>query len=461
MTGPGLATVNNGNPTFPAGSVVDSGNGPVTTPTPTPVNQNGGSTNPTPAQSGYGNPTGGGNYGPTVAAPYGYSTINGVVTPNSAPGASTTEPTAGSVYGTSGNPDLDSAEAQAEAYAKEAADAADPTDPATQAQIRAQTLASFQAQIDATNQMYANELAAAKVAGQGRIGSATATEARGGLLGSDFGQSQTSTVVSGNQSIYDGITAQQNAAIQAILTQSNNAATQAIKDATTAKQNGLDSYVKYLQDASTRNQTNATAAAQAALQAGVDPTTLTPDQLNTYLTNYGISQSDFTKAYTAAKPAYDAAKAAAAKAAQTTLASGAEVIGADGKVVATNPKPDVAPTLPQSVQEFNYAVQNSGYKGSYTDFLKLQANLKTPADTAAATAAAKQAAEQQTIDGLNTSIQNLIKTTGGPNGTGRKDAYLSPTEYSAYERSWVAAGYSPADFEASFGNYKSPNKPTG
>jgi len=49
-----------------------------------PIGGTGGTT-PTPAQSGYGNPTGGGNYGPTVSNPYGWSTVNGVITPNSAP----------------------------------------------------------------------------------------------------------------------------------------------------------------------------------------------------------------------------------------------------------------------------------------------------------------------------------------------------------------------------------------
>lgn len=321
--------------------------------------------------------------GPTVSAPYGVdpsgkpyassqaaTTNNGLIT---TPG--TTEPTAGQVYGRTGNPELDAALAAQRTAAAKAAGAPDPTDPTVQASIRAQTLASFQAEIDATNALYAEKLSQAKITGAGRLGSATAVQARSGEIGSDFGNAQTDTVNNGNNDIYNGITAEQNAAIQAILTKSKDAGTAAIAAATTARQSGLDNYVKYLQDASTRNQTNATAAANAILQAGLDPTLLTPDQLNTYVTNYGISKDDLTKAYTAAKPAYDAAKAKAAKDAQTTVAPGATVIGPDGKPIFTGPE---KPTSPTSVQEFEYAVKNSGYKGSYTQWLNEDANRKNP-----------------------------------------------------------------------------------
>lgn len=349
-----------------------------------PVAQNG--ISPTAAQSAVNSnphPNGvAGATGATVAAPYGVdpsgkayasadaaTSNNGLIT---TPGG-TTEPTAGQVYGGTGNPELDAALAAQKAAAAKAAGAPDPTDPAVQASIRANTLASFQAEIDATNAMYAEKLSQAKIAGAGRIGSGTAVQARSGELGSDFGNAQTDNINSGNQDIYNGITAEQNAAIQAILTKSQDAGTAAIAAATTARQSGLDNYVKYLQDASTRTQTNATAAANAILQAGLDPTLLTPDQLNTYVTNYGISKDDLTKAYTAAKPGYDAAKAKAAKDAQTTVAAGATVLGADGKPIYTAPDKTTAPT---SVQEFEYAVKNSGYKGSYTQWLNEDANRK-------------------------------------------------------------------------------------
>ncbi len=60
-----------------------------------------------PGQPGYvpsnvGNPTGGGNYGPTAANPYGWSTVNGTVVANSAPAAPTTSITTPPTSGSSG-----------------------------------------------------------------------------------------------------------------------------------------------------------------------------------------------------------------------------------------------------------------------------------------------------------------------------------------------------------------------
>lgn len=43
-----------------------------------------------------------------------------------------------------------------------------------------------QAQIDATNAMYRDQLNQARIRGQNRLGSGTAIQSRGGLLGSDF-----------------------------------------------------------------------------------------------------------------------------------------------------------------------------------------------------------------------------------------------------------------------------------
>lgn len=340
---------------------------------------------------------------PVSGVPYGSPTSNN---PAPAAPAAAVEQPAGQVYGKTGNPDLDAALAQQAAAAKAAAGQPDPNDLAVQASIRSQTLASFQAEIDATNAMYADKLATAKVAGQGRLGSATAEEARGGLLGSDFGTAQTETVNQGNQSIYSSIQDEQNSAIQAILTKSRDAGTKAIADKTAARSAGLDSYVKYLQDSQTRTQTNATAAAKAILQAHLDPTTLTPDQLNTYITNYGISKDDLSKAYAAEKPGFDAAAAAAKKAGETTVAQGAEVIGSDGKVIATNPKET---TLPASAQEYEYAVKTAGYKGTYTQWLNEDANRKNPAPSTAG--------EQTVINDFGKSLVDKASAAALKDGT--------------------------------------------
>lgn len=432
--GANYSTPSNATPPAPAPAVNQAAPGTVTPPVTTPA-----------APAGSADPTSA-NYNPAlnynIPAPPGSPTY---VAP------ATTEPTAGQVYGETGDPALDAALQSQEDAAKSAADAPDPNDPAVQAQIRATTLQGFQQEIDDTNASYSRELSSAVAAGQAKIGTNIAGEARSGEMGSTFGAAADNNVVTSNLNDENTITDNQRTAVDAIMDKSNTAADAAITAAKTAKSAGVDAYVTYLQGAQTRNATNATAAATAVVQAGLDPSTMTPAQMAQYLKNYGISQADFDKAYGPAK----AAAAAAAASAEKTVAPGDVVLGADGKPVYTAPAKPAAD--PSSVQEFEYAVKNSGYTGSYTDFLKYQANLKPTAPTAADNAAAAKAQLATDTATIENSIKNKIATSGGANGGARTDQYLSPSEWSTYKQAWVSGGQSAADFDAEFGGYKNPD----
>lgn len=305
---------------------------------------------------------------PTTPPANGNFTTPSGATVNGATGALVTQPpTSNNSNGTSGNaPTVGSIYSDAnDPYSASAIDAAEKADSdfatnglsdTDQAAIRSQTLASFQAEIDAQNQIYADKLAQAKVAGANRLGTTTASEARGGELGSTFGEAQTDTTNAGNQSVYSGIQDEQNAAISAIQNQANTAATQAIANKTSAKQAGLDSYVKYLSDASTRASTNATTAANLLVTKGIDPSTLSSDQLNSILNGYGITSDALTNAYSTAKKTADAAatkasqdaqaaadqdaiaKATVTKDGETTLAPGQTLVDSNGQVLTSIPK---------------------------------------------------------------------------------------------------------------------------
>jgi len=88
-------------------------------------------------------------------------------------------------------------------------------DAARRAAIRNQTRL-YQAEIDATNQVYDQLLNEARIEGRGRIGSQRAIAARGGLLGSDFAGAQKQRVQDFNTDINRGIQAERVAAIGAI-----------------------------------------------------------------------------------------------------------------------------------------------------------------------------------------------------------------------------------------------------
>ncbi len=214
------------------------------------------------------------------------------------------------------------------------------TQPVDDDAIRANTLKEFQAEIDATNELYAHKLADAQLAGRGRIGSNVAVQARHGLLGSDFGTAETNTINKGNTDEEAGINAEKGAAINAILTQSRTQAQTDIAAKNAALAAGLDARVKYYQDADTRKSTNATNAATYIYQQGLKPDDLTPDQLKQTATNYGISADDITRAYVNVKTTGDAAKAIAEKKSFTSVPQGGTIVDETGKVIASGqPKP--------------------------------------------------------------------------------------------------------------------------
>lgn len=198
-------------------------------------------------------------------------------------------------------------------------------------QIRADTLKSFQAEIDAQNSIFADKLARAKVTGANRLGSGTAVQARRGELGSDFGNAATDNINSGNEEIYSGIDNEKQAAISKILTQARTDADKQIADKTAAKTAGLNDYVKYLQEGATRKTTNATTAAQLLLNNKTKVEDLKPEDLTALTTSYGISKNDLLSGY---KTAQDA-QAKENKANQTILSPGQSIVDGNGKVIAT------------------------------------------------------------------------------------------------------------------------------
>lgn len=170
-------------------------------------------------------------------------------------------------------------------------------DQSSQDSIRADTLRSFQTEINAQNDLYATKLQNAQIQGANRLGSNTAINARRGLAGSDFGNATTNTINTGNNQVYDGIAAEKAASISAILNKSDGAAKQAIAEKTASKQAGLDAYLKYLTAGADRTDKNAQVAAGQVVSGGHALSDLTPDQINQLTSNYGITSDQLKAAY--------------------------------------------------------------------------------------------------------------------------------------------------------------------
>jgi hypothetical protein len=238
-----------------------------------------------------------------------------------APGASATvgvpapapQPTAGDVYGNLGLGTYDQTPDNviAAGLARSAAAASATPD---ENQIYQGKLAQYQAEIDATNKIYAEKLAANKLQDTSNIGSATATEARSGLLGSDFGTAQTQKVTDANNTSDNLITQEQSSKIAAILGLARTDAASEIAAKRDAQTKGTADYLSYLGAKTTRSSDNANKVASALLANKVDTTQVDPAHLADIAKNYGIAPSDIVAAYKTQKQSQDATAQAASDA---------------------------------------------------------------------------------------------------------------------------------------------------
>lgn len=169
----------------------------------------------------------------------------------------------------------------------------------------------FQAEIDAQNAIYAQKLKQAQVQGQGRLGSGTAIQARRGLLGSDFGASQTQQTVGYNNEVEDLVRQEQSAKIAQILGLARKQSAEQIAEKRRAKEAGLDKWLELRANEGVRKQTSATSAAKALLAQGVDIANVSPDQLQEMATGWGVSVDAIRNSYAEQKSALDAAAAEA------------------------------------------------------------------------------------------------------------------------------------------------------
>lgn len=181
--------------------------------------------------------------------------------------------------------------------------------PVDDADIQRKMTERFQAEIDATNRLYAEKAAEAKLAGTGRMGSNYALQAAAGSANSSFGGAQTDIVAQSNQREQDLINAEKNAAIAQIgaKIRDNSVAEAAAKRK--AASEGADAYIKYLGEASTRKATNAKDALKRVLASKLTFDDALADNLSTQL---GIDKASLLQMYQEEKAAADTAAATAA-----------------------------------------------------------------------------------------------------------------------------------------------------
>lgn len=155
----------------------------------------------------------------------------------------------------------------------------------------------FQAEIDATNRVYDDMLAQERLAGQGRLGTGRAIAARGGLLGSDFGEAQRNTIVGANSDAQRAVQNERSAKIGVIMGTMRKAVADELTEKRAARQQGAENYISYLASARERKENNRNLAARAILDAGLDPTTMDPAELEAVGKEAGLTAQEIIMAY--------------------------------------------------------------------------------------------------------------------------------------------------------------------
>lgn len=210
------------------------------------------------------------------------------------------KPTVSDIYGT-GDATYDSIVA---GYKKQA-DSPD----VTAESLMADKMKLYQAEIDAVNKIYTDKIQTAKVAGQGRLGSSRASQARSGLLGSDFGASQTSNVETQNQEIEDAYRNENAVQIQAIIGKARGDAVAEAEAKRVAKEQGAKSYIEFLTGAEARKKARITDLAKSLIAQGRDIKSLTDAELSTLATSYGTTKDNILATFNTEKIANDKALA--------------------------------------------------------------------------------------------------------------------------------------------------------
>jgi hypothetical protein len=163
--------------------------------------------------------------------------------------------------------------------------------------IRQQKLAEVQDRINSLNQVYAGELARVKQVGQGNIGSGTAILASRGLAGSMRGEAIRTGITDQNLRAEQAVEAERNAAIQAIYSGVNSAAQEEARLRKESMLGGAKAYIENLKGTEERKAGYTSNVVAQLIAQGIDPKTMSPEELNGIATQLGVKTSDILSRY--------------------------------------------------------------------------------------------------------------------------------------------------------------------
>lgn len=144
--------------------------------------------------------------------------------------------------------------------------------------------------------------------GENRLGSARATQARSGVLGSNFAGAENDNINKDSVEQARMVDAETDAKIAFLMGQSEQDYSAQIAAAREAKRQGADEYIKYLTTRDSERTAKANNLAKLFAAQGIDPSTLSKEDVSKLESTYGVNLSAFKAMISDAKIALDKAQ---------------------------------------------------------------------------------------------------------------------------------------------------------
>lgn len=200
--------------------------------------------------------------------------------------------------------------------------------------IMQDTLAQFQGEIDATNQIYAQKLAEAKAQGQGRIGTTRAENFNSGAVDSSFGNAAQERTQLYNTGIENSVQAEKLKTLSEIEGKARELGNKYYEDKKAAKEAGLESYISSIKSAKDAKDAISNNIADSLINSNISPDEVTGIQLEKIAKNAGVSVPQIKLAYSTKQ-----AEAAAAEAKLAfNLSEGQARYDSKGNIIASRAK---------------------------------------------------------------------------------------------------------------------------
>lgn len=173
--------------------------------------------------------------------------------------------------------------------------------PVDERAVREQIRQRYNSQFESLRLAAAQKIADERKLGEGRLGSARATQARSGTLGSNFAGAENDQIDRDTQDIVNLTNAEVEAKIALLMGDVEKDYSSQIAAQKEAKKKGADEYIKYLETRDSQKATRASSLAKLFAAQGIDPSTLSKEDIAKLEATYGVDLGSFKNMITEEK----------------------------------------------------------------------------------------------------------------------------------------------------------------